>query len=399
MQTVAKASKYKKCPACNSSTFSVFFELSDAPIHSCRLWPSRSAAHRCPRSNIKLGFCHDCGFIVNLAFEPLHLEYTQMYENSLHFSPHFQAYVQSLAMRLIKRYKLYGKDIIEIGCGKGEFLSLLCDLGNNRGVGFDPSYDNELANSESAGRVICIRDFYSKQYAGYHGDLICCRQVFEHIQNPRTFLTMLRDTIDSRLKTVVYFEVPNMLFTLRNLSIWDIIYEHCSYFSPNSLARIFTSCGFDVCKLRETYEGQFLSIEAMPGKGMAESIPDLWEGREEMACYVAAFASSCQRKVETWRCNLKRIKGLGRRVIVWGAGARGVNFLNILQTQDQIEYVVDINPRKQGMYIAGTAQQIVPPEFLRDYRPDVVIVMNSIYKHEIQQLVRNLGLTIEFLYA
>lgn len=76
-----------------------------------------------------------------------------------------------------------------------------------------------------------------------------------------------------------------------------------------------------------------------------------------------------------------------------------MTFLNTLKTQDQIEYVVDINPRKRGRYVPGTGQQIVPPEFLRDYQPDVVIVMNPIYKSEIQQLIKSLGLTAKFLYG
>ncbi len=73
--------------------------------------------------------------------------------------------------------------------------------------------------------------------------------------------------------------------------------------------------------------------------------------------------------------------------------------MNALETQDQIRYVVDINPRKQGMYLAGTGQQVVPPEFLRDDQPDVVIVMNPIYEDEIRQLTEDLGLTPEFMCA
>ncbi|GAF94206.1 unnamed protein product, partial [marine sediment metagenome] len=80
-----------------------------------------------------------------------------------------------MASRLIKRYNLYEKDIIEIGCGKGDFLLLLCELGNNRGFGFDPSYENERSNSEVAGQITFIRDFYSERYASYQADLIYCR--------------------------------------------------------------------------------------------------------------------------------------------------------------------------------------------------------------------------------
>ncbi len=74
----------------------------------------------------------------------------------------------------------------------------------------------------------------------------------------------------------------------------------------------------------------------------------------------------------------------------------GIAFFEI---QDQIVYAVDINPRKQGMYLAGTGQQVVPPEFLRDDKPDVVIVMNPIYENEIRRLTKSLGLTPEFMCA
>ena len=56
---------------------------------------------------------------------------------------------------------------------------------------------------------------------------------------------------------------------------------------------------------------------------------------------------------------------------------------------------MDINPRKQGMYVAGTGQQIVPPEFLKYYQPDVVIVMNPIYESEIRQIIEGLGPRVE----
>jgi len=327
------------------------------------------------------------------------MEYTQDYENSLHFSPRFQGYAESLAARLIERYDLHGKDIIEIGCGKGDFLRLLCELGGNRGVGFDPSYVPEQNDNATAGRITFIRDFYSERYASYKADLICCRHVLEHIQFPRDFLTSVRRSIGNRLGTGVFFEVPNVLFTLRDLGIWDLIYEHCSYFSSSSLSHLFRACGFDVCDLTEAYEGQFLSIEALPGEGLTDPTRDPRDDLEEMAHDVATFGDKYRSKAQVWRRNLERIASTGQRAVIWGAGSKGVTFLNALATQGQIAYAVDINPRKQGMYLAGTGQQVVPPEFLRDYQPDVVIVMNPIYQREIQHITEGLGLTTQFVHA
>jgi SAM-dependent methyltransferase len=388
-----------KCPICNSTGAAAFFEIFQMPVHCNVLWPTQDAAIRAPRGDVRLGFCGSCGHIFNLAFDPALVQYTQDYENSLHFSPRFQSYAEWLAVRLIERHDLHGKDIIEIGCGKGDFLTLLCEQGRNRGVGFDPSYVSEHEAGEAAERITFIRDFYSERYASCKADFICCRHVLEHVRFPHDFLITVRRAIGNRPGTAVFFEVPNVLFTLRDLGIWDLIYEHCSYFSPSSLSRLFTSCGFDICDLAETYEGQFLCIEALPSEGLADSEYDPRDGSEEVACDAVAFADKYRSKVQNWRRHLDRIARAGQRVVVWGAGSKGVTFLNALDTQGRIAYAVDINPRKQGMYVAGTGQRVMPPEFLRSYRPDVVIVMNPVYQDEIRQFTGGLGLAPEFMCA
>jgi hypothetical protein len=114
---------------------------------------------------------------------------------------------------------------------------------------------------------------------------------------------------------------------------------------------------------------------------------------------------------ETWLASLKTTQtswmpgdviyrgsgklGDGLSFGVWGS--KGVAFLATLNIQDEIEYAVDINPYKQGTYIAGTGQEIVAPKFLRGYRPDVVIVMNPIYCNEIQQDLDRMGVTAELV--
>lgn len=386
------------CPICSSGAILEFFEIRQVPVHCNLLWPTREAAIRVPGGDIRLGFCQECGHIFNLAFTPELMEYSQAYENSLHCSPRFQSYAESLAMRLVERYSLRGKRVIEIGCGNGEFLALLCELGDNRGVGFDPSYLPGPSGRVSTERATFIEDFYSERYADYEADLVCSRHVLEHIDDPIEFLSMLGRTIRDGQRTAVFFEVPNVLFTLHGFGIWDIIYEHCSYFSPGSLARAFTSCGFDVLELSEEFGGQFLCIDAVPGHGVDHTSAQSDEVKLSLRD-IALFTANYRERTETWRLRLQSMEREGRRAAVWGAGSKGVSFLNTLQPGDQVEYAVDINPRKQGMHIAGTGQQIVPPEFLREYQPHVVIVMNPIYRDEIQEFTKSLGLTVEVLTA
>jgi len=84
--------------------------------------------------------------------------------------------------------------------------------------------------------------------------------------------------------------------------------------------------------------------------------------------------------------------------VVWGSGSKGVAFLTALNqhTPDcEIEYAVDINPFREGKYMAGTGQEIVSPAFLKRYKPDLAIAMNPIYQPEIKADLEKLGLSTE----
>jgi len=387
----------KKCPICGSKQINVFFEISDTPVHCCLLWTSKDTAKNCPKGDIKLAFCSVCGFIWNLTFDPDLLKYSQRYENSLFFSPYFQDYSRWQAERLIKRYNLYNKKIIEIGCGRGNFLLLLSKLGKNFGLGFNPTYSEEEKLSKAGDKVKFVHDFYTEKYWDYQADLIICRHVLEHVDNPKDFLKRLRQAIGGRLNTYLFFEIPNALRTFRELSMCEIIYEHYSYFTPFSLSFIFASSEFRICKLTEQYEGQFLCIDArpyeQPKKYFDYHKPDKIKQLDRV---ISSFATNYRKKVKKRLDKLMEINNNSNRIVIWGAGSRGVTFLNTYKIM-KIDYAVDINPHKQGMYIPGTGQKIVPPEFLRGYRPDVIIIMNPIYKKEIRDFTKSLGIETNFL--
>ncbi|MEE9230196.1 MAG: class I SAM-dependent methyltransferase [Acidobacteriota bacterium] len=383
----------QRCPACQRAAMSVFMEIPDVPVHCNLLWPEREGAVAAPRGHIRLGFCAACGLVYNLAFNSDLMEYTQRYENSLHFSPRFQQYARELAVRLVEKYHLRGKEIIEIGCGKGEFLALLCEGERNRGWGFDPGAEERAADSS----LTFIRDFYSDAYADYTADLICCRHVLEHIQQPREFVLGIRQAMGDRPGTAVYFEVPDFLYTLRDLGIWDIIYEHCSYFSGPSLTRLFQQTGFTVREVYPAFGSQFLCLEASPRVGVDRRGTASIEDIEALSNLVSALGEAYRSKVEMWNAKLSRLFEDGRRIVVWGAGSKGVTFLNTVKAAAAIEHVVDINPRKQGMYVAGTGQRIVSVQFLGGYRPDTVVVMNAMYRDEIRHLLGKVGVLADVL--
>ena len=382
------------CPVCRGTNSVQLVNMTQVPAHCNLLWPTHADATSAPRGDIQLAFCPECGHVFNDSFDPSLMEYTQDYENSLHFSPRFQQYATSLAAGLVERHDLHGKDIVGVGSGRGDFLQMLCEMGGNRGVGFDPSYGGQGGE----GPVTFVQDFYSEKYTHYKADFISCRHVLEHIEAPVEFIEIVRRAVNGRQDTVVFFEVPNVLFTLRDLGIWDIIYEHCSYYSPHSLSRLFRQNGFRILDVQPAFNGQFLTIEA----ALQNDEPDSWtadsDDKKRMEQDAATFAQDYREKVAGWRERLDAMTADGQCAVVWGAGSKGVTFMNILRTP-VIEYVVDINPRKKGMHVAGTGQEIVPPDFLKEYQPDAVIIMNANYKEEIAQMLRDLGVNAEILLA
>ncbi len=383
-----------QCPVCLATEVTLFADIPNVPTHCNLLWATAEAACEAPRGDIQLGFCPTCGHIFNAIFAPALMEYTQRYENSLHFSPRFQSYAMQLAQRLIEKYALYNKTIIDIGCGQGDFLDLLCEKGQNQGIGFDPSY---WPNAEFTSRHLSfVQDFYSEKYASYTADFICCRQVLEHLHKPREFLLSIRRAIGPKQGVKIFFEVPNGLFMLRDLSIWDIIYEHCAYFCAGSLANLFQTCGFEVLQVNEEYAGQFISLEARPSPKTTFA-EQCWPGLPELTQNVSSFSANFAQKIQLWQQDLAGFAQKQQRVVVWGAGSKGVMFLNALPVQNSIRYVVDINPRKQGMFVAGSGQEIVSPAFLTTLRPAVILIMNAIYEAEIRQTMTNLGLEAEFI--
>ena len=383
------------CPACGSSDLDVFTEPTRLPTQSCTLWPGRDTALDCPRGTMSLALCGTCGLLVNVAFDPSLLDYDENYENSLHFSSLFQSYARELGTDLIERHDLHEKVILEIGCGKGDFLRMMVELGDNRGIGVDPSYEEDPAKAIDD-RLTFVKGYYLEADLQVSPDLVIARQLLEHVDDPRSFLAHIREILGDRSDSVVVFEVPNALDMLRRADVWDVIYEHPVYYTPHALERLLETAGFTVRDIRPVYEDLYLIIEASPSVGEVGDRPPVGHLLEPD---VRRFAAAYEEKIDHWRATLLEITAKRRRAVLWGAGARGDTFLNVLQIRDEIPLVVDINPRKWGRHMAGTGQPIHSPDVLVAQPPDVVVIANGIYESEIADGLEKMGIDAEILIA
>jgi hypothetical protein len=401
------------CPCCGGRRVDTFYEVNDVPVNSVLQLPTREEALSFPTGDIALGFCNDCAFVYNTAFEASRLEYSDRYDPTQAFSPTFNQWHRELAQRLIDRYGLRDKKIIEIGCGKGEFLNLLCEMGGNHGTGFDPAYVPERDLDRGKTRAKFVSDFYGETYAGERGDFVCCKMTLEHIQPAADFVGTVRRSVGDDPNTVVFFQVPDVERILEELAFWDVYYEHCSYYSMGSLGRLFRRSGFDVLDLQREYDNQYLMVEARPARGSRRTPLPQEDDLKRLRALAVHFGQRLEEQKQNWQERLNAFRRDGRRVVLWGSGSKGVAFLTTLglgegspeATQKRagrgsshaVEYVVDINPHRQGYYMAKTGQKIVGPAFLEEYRPDVVIVMNPVYEREIRADLAQRGLEPEVL--
>lgn len=384
-----------ECPVCGQSGGEIFFDSPSLPVFSNVTWETRGQAMSAPRGRIALVRCDACDFIYNAAFNPAQMTYAASYDNTLEHSPQFRAYAGELARRLVERYNLHGKTIVEVGCGRGHFLRRLCEIGNCRGHGFDPSVrDGEEENDPY---IRLWAQAYDRRQADVPVDFLCCRHVLEHIARPREFLAELYAALVGR-RVDLFFEVPNAAFVFSGNGDWDILYEHCGYFSERSLDRVFREAGFIPRAVTPAYDGQFLQIEASTGDPAGHwSTPP--RGRP-LRSATQRFGARHDWRVAQWRRTIGHLAERRLRLAIWGAGSKGVTFLNTVGIgDDRLPFAVDLNPAKQGRYLAGTGQKIISPQLLPAYRPDALVIMNAVYRPEIVAMATELNISPEFLAA
>lgn len=376
----------RACPACGAVMRKSFYHVTDIPVQSNLLVESAQIAADFPRGELHLAACENCAFITNVTFDESQLMMSQKYEASQAASPTFGKFARHLAQQWIDRYELQGKRIIEIGCGQGEFLDLICEMSDAVGVGFDPVVRRKQGKSDKVAFIPGKFEDYASA-VGLNADFICCRHTLEHIAEPLEFLTRLREVCGD---AIIAFEVPDTVRVMNEGAFWDIYYEHCSYFTPESLHRVFQRAGFETLRTSLEFDNQYLVIEARATGGQRRDMPTLAELRRTQE-----FARTCGKVMSDWieRCSNPQ----HTKRIVWGSGSKAVGFLTTLGLADQFAAVVDINPAKQGSYLPGTPLKIVSPKTLLDIQPDFVVIMNPIYKNEIASSLAEMKLFPEIV--
>lgn len=343
----------------------LIFKQNKVPVFQNKVYPTKETALSAEFGTVELVQSETSGFIFNRAFNPELMNYDVNYQNEQSNSQVFKDHL-SFVMQLLKRFGFADKKVVEIGCGKGVFFDMMLEEGIEC-MGFDPTYEGENPK--------IIKEYFDESYNDINADVIIMRHTLEHIPSPFSFINDIAAA--NNYKGMLFVEVPTFDWIQNKGAFWDIFYEHCNYFTERSLAAMFIDA-----KTGNFFGGQYIYLWA-----------DLSKLRNTIADndFTPLSELTFDGIIESY----KQLLRSGQTFAIWGAGAKGSTFLNLLDPDGKyVKYVVDINPAKQGKHIACTGHRIYSSDRLKVEPIDAIIVMNENYITEIKSIVNDLNIKI-----
>jgi hypothetical protein len=388
-----------RCDACGEAELVAFADLGRVPVQCGVHWPEQAAALASPAGRMALGYCPECAYVRNLAFDPELVVYDASMDMNLHHSPAFRQLTADLAARLGERFPA-GARVLDLGCAQGDLLRELCRATGWAGTGWDPAYTGPTGPDPSGAAFHA--GFPPRGDALPDYDAFISRHWLEHLTDPYEFLVDLRERLRGR-PGYGYLEVPDGHYDLGTAG-WQVIYPHVSYFDPYSLCRIITRAGWQVEATGTFFSGTLRWVELSAnrpvpaGPPAGDPLPGLAERDRQLAA-IRGLAARYGAERDRWRETIGRLAAAGARPVLWGAGSRSVQFLAAADPDRRLAAVVDVNPRKWGRYLPGGGHRVDPPEKLASVRPEAVVVTNPAYQDEIRKSLEELGVTAELLLA
>lgn len=375
----------KDCPGCGRTQLTRPFLLESQPVVLNYRFASPAESEAVPRRDIQLVQCRSCGLVFNANFDDSVIPYDANYENRQCFSPAFQNHLQHLATSLNHRYALRGKRILEVGCGKGDFLRGLCKQTGARGVGYDTTFEGDPGSPRS--HVEFHRRYVTAADVTKPYHLLICRHVVEHVGPIGAFLKELHALATAAGDPVVVLETPLFEWIVQNHCLWDVFYEHCNYFPRTSLAYLCRNAGFRVVAHRAVFGGQYQVLELRLARRKVALKPPGIPTAGALSKFAKAASVDRRRMLAT----ITRESHEGPWAI-WGAGAKGVALVHLLP-ENPPKFVIDSNAAKQGCVIAGSSVPIIAPTDRRLHSVPAILIANPNYTAEISKSLQELAYT------
>jgi len=309
--------------------------------------------------------CSGCG-LVQLNNAPV--PYFREVIRASAISEEMSSFRQSQFRSFCEKFDLFGKRVIEIGCGRGEFLSLM------RHVGMD-AYGLEYGELSVAR---CV-DAGLKVRMGFLEDAACrldhapfdaffLLNFLEHLPDPNGTLSGVLNNLSEKAAGLI--EVPNFDMILRKNLFTEFIGDHLLYFTKDTLVTTLQANGFDIIECAEVWHDYIISATVRKRKRLDLSrFRDSRERlKEEISDYICRYGEN--------------------KVAIWGAGHQALAAIALTDLSGKIKYVIDSAPFKQGKFTPATHIPIVAPEMLNLDPVVAVIVMAASYSDEVVGILK-----------
>lgn len=320
---------------------------------------------------LRMNFTLD--FLENDKFDPSLVAYDEDYQNSVAQSPTFIKHLQQVSDLISQNFDKSTR-IIEVGCGKGDFINVLEQNGFTELVGFDTAYEGENKR---------IKRRYLDDGEQTEAQLVILRHTLEHIPQPYDFLSKLKQINQNR--GYIYIEVPCLDWIRTNNAFFDIAYEHVNYFSLNALTALFNN---KYLAKGHLFGHQYIFVIAKL-EDISEDFereynnPANWEYADFKKLFprFLSFLHEVEKKAQN-----------APQVFLWGGAGKAGSFLHHCkylapELLRKLVFAVDINPKKVGKYLPSSLVRIASKDefFYRASNLDLLLIANPVYTDEIME--------------
>jgi SAM-dependent methyltransferase len=364
------------CLACNSSNLEPSLDLGNQPLANEFLDAPDAPQESYP---LAVHLCQDCHHLQLSHF----IDPDLMFKNYLYVSGTSETYRKYLTDFAQSVYT--GGRVLDIGCNDGTQLDAFKNLGAET-WGVDPA-ENLWPLSTQKGHRVHLGYFDSGYEPGVLFDLINAQNVFAHNKNPFDFLVNTKRLLAPGGRVYIQTSQADMV---RNGEFDTIYHEHMNFFNPWSMKQLVDRAGIVLLEVRKTpiHGTSFLFVLGLDG---VHAHVD----KDEKETYVV-WAQKCRALVER-----VRRATVGKKVVAYGAAAKGNTFLNFAQIKP--DAIVDDNPLKQGKFSPGQRSPVVSKEYLKNLGPDPVTFLPlawNLFDEIKKQIVEIRGETAdEFIYV
>ena len=384
-----------KCRFCGHTLEKVFIDLINAPPSNSYLTKEQLNE---PEAYfpLRVFVCEHCWLVqideYKKSDEIFSEDYAYFSSYSQSWVKHAEDYVEMICKRLSLSKSLR---VMEIASNDGYLLQFFVAKGIPC-FGVEPSAGTAEA-AEIKG-IESIIDFFGSNLADRivkergKQDLVIGNNVLAHVPDINDFVGSLK-TVLSDAGTIT-MEFPHLLRLIQCNQFDTIYHEHFSYFSLNTVEKIFLAHGLKIYDVEElTTHGGSLRIYAShvnnDSRGVTSEVESIKEKEKEFGLLDSKIYDSFQKKADAVKNSflsfLLEQKRMGKKIVAYGAAAKGNTLLNYcgIKGTDLIEFVVDASPHKQRKYLPGSHIPIVPEQRISDDKPDIIVVLPWNIKEEI----------------